>query len=229
MKPTLLSLLAGLFAAGAAQARHPEPLRFRSTHTAPAAPVRKVVLVHGFLDTGSIFRSLRRQLEARDVQCLVPELRPSDGRGGLENLAIQLKAEIEAEYGTEEPISIVAFSMGGLISRHYLQNLGGAARCEKLLTISSPHHGTQAAWLYPSKGAEQMRPGSGFLADLAKTEAQLGRMSVVSYRTPLDLIILPATSSVWDRAVNIEHPALLHPLMLSSGTVLADVQKRILE
>ncbi|MEX1049058.1 MAG: hypothetical protein WED15_06000, partial [Akkermansiaceae bacterium] len=48
-----------------------------------------------------------------------------------------LKADIDAQFGTSEPISIVAFSMGGLVSRHYLQQLGGAARCDKLITISS--------------------------------------------------------------------------------------------
>ena len=232
MKSTLLTLLAGLFASGLSTARNPEPLRFRGTTTAPApagAAVRKVVLVHGFLDRGSVFRLLRRHLEAQGVHCLVPELNPSDGRGGLESLARQLKADIDAQYGPDEPISIVAFSMGGLVSRHYLQSLGGAARCERLFTVASPHHGTWAAWLYPSQGAGEMRPGSGFLTDLGKTENRLGGMDVVSYRTPLDLIILPSTSSVWDRAENIAHPALLHPLMLHSPAVIEDIGRRILE
>jgi hypothetical protein len=34
---------------------------------------------------------------------------------------------------------------------------------------------------------------------------------------------------VWDRAVNIEHPALLHPLMVTSNTVISDIEKRLLE
>ena len=170
---------------------------------------------------------MKRRLEKQGFECLVPKLRPSDGRGGLEALAEGLKKDIDAAYGPAQPISIIAFSMGGLVSRQYLQNLGGAARCERLFTISSPHHGTKAAWVYPTKGAEQMRPGSAFLATLEKSEAKLGKMPIVSYRTPLDLIILPATSSVWDRALNIEHPALLHPLMLTSNTVLSDLERRL--
>jgi triacylglycerol lipase len=232
MKSTILSLLAGLLATGFSSARNPEPLRFRGSPGVPVAPgtaARKTVLVHGFMDTGSIFRQLRRHLEAQGVHCLVPELNPSDGRGGLENLARRLKADIDAQYGPDAPISIVAFSMGGLVSRHYLQNLGGAARCERLLTVASPHHGTWAAWLYPSQGAGDMRPGSRFLDGLGKTENRLHRMAVVSYRTPLDLVIVPSTSSVWDRAENIAHPALLHPLMLNSSTVIEDIGRRILE
>jgi triacylglycerol lipase len=163
MKHTLLSLMLGLFATGSASARNPEPLRFRGTYQPPASPVGRVVLVHGFLETGATFRVMRKRLERAGVQCIVPKLRPSDGRGGLAGLAERLKLDIEAAYGTEQPISIVAFSMGGIVSRHYLQHLGGAARCEKLITISSPHHGTNVAWIYPTQGAVEMRPGSDFL------------------------------------------------------------------
>jgi triacylglycerol lipase len=72
-----------------------------------------------------------------------------------------------------------------------------------------------------------MRPGSEFLTDLDETAHTLGKMPVVSYRTPLDLIILPASSSIWERAENFDFPVLLHPLMLSSPRVLADLEKRL--
>jgi triacylglycerol lipase len=184
-------------------------------------------MVDGFLRTGSTFKSLKQRLEQRGIECYVPRLRPNDGRGGLENAEAHLKEDIDAKFGTKVPISIVAFSMGGLVSRQYLQNLGGAKRCENLITVSSPHHGTLAAWLYPTRGVEQMRPGSRFLADLANSQDRLGDMPIASYRTPLDLIILPPTSSVWNRAENLEFHALLHPLMLTSGGVLSDIERRL--
>ena len=188
----------------------------------------KVVLVHGFLDTGWVFRRMRLRLERRGVDCLVPRLRPNDGRGGLVALAENLKRDIDANFGPSVKIRIVAFSMGGLVSRHYLQFLGGAARCEKLLTISSPHHGTATARFYPSKGARDMRPGSAFLRQLQSTEATLRGVQLVSYRTPMDLMIVPAVSSVWPRALNLDFLVLLHPLMLSDEDVLNDVERRVL-
>jgi triacylglycerol lipase len=198
---------------------------------APAKPpaVQRVVLVHGFLETGTSFKVLKKRLEKRGVECFIPRLKPSDGRGGLEAIAAGLKEDIDARFGPQEPISIVAFSMGGLVSRHYLQNLGGAERCEHLITIASPHNGTEVAKLYPSLGAEQMRPHSEFLAQLHATQDRLGNMPLVSYRTPLDLVILPAKSSIWDRAENLSIPVLLHPLMLSSHCVLSDIERRLLE
>jgi triacylglycerol lipase len=225
--------MAGLLAILPAPAREFRPMR--ATFPAPtrypalSPVVGRVVLVHGFLETGGNFNKLRKRLQNQGYDCLVPRLRPSDGRGGLESVAEKLKRDIDTAFGPEETVSIIAFSMGGLVSRHYLQHLGGASRCEQLITVSTPHHGTSAAWFYPTKGAEQMRPGSGFLAKLAESDSVLGEMPVTSYHTPMDLIILPPTSSVWERAENMAFPVLLHPMMLSSGAVLKDIESRLAE
>ncbi len=189
---------------------------------------RRVVLVHGFLETGSLFKTLKRRLQDRGVSVFVPSLRPIDGRGGLAQTAANLKQDIDARFGPDAPISLVGFSMGGIVSREYLQHHGGTARCQHLITVSSPHHGTRAAGLYPSQGVKEMRPGSPFLENLERTEDRLGKIPVTSYYTRLDLVILPATSSVWDRAENIEHPALLHPLMLTAKPVLDGIEKRLM-
>lgn len=37
---------------------------------------------------------------------------------------------------------LIGHSMGGLVSRYYIENLGGAARVEKLITICTPHYGS---------------------------------------------------------------------------------------
>ena len=220
MKPKLTRLFAALCLAGPACTPSPPPVPPR---------VPRVVLVHGFLENGNTYRMLRTRLEKRGFECLVPRLKHSDGRGGLANLAVHLKQDIDAKFGPEQPISIVAFSMGGLVSRHYLQELGGAARCENLITISSPHHGTKAAFLYPSQGATEMRPGSAFLTSLRRSQDRLGKMPVASYRTPMDLVILPTDSSIWDGAENYQFPVVLHPLMLTSRPVLEDIERRLVK
>lgn len=234
MKPTLLTLLTGLLAALPAPARDFRPLRIThknngTVYRPNCEPVGRVVLVHGFLETGSSMMPLRKRLQKNGFECLVPRLKPNDGRGGLETAAEGLKRDIESAFGPTGRISIVAFSMGGLVSRHYLQHLGGAERCSDLITISSPHHGTHAACLYPTIGAEQMRPGSRFLRGLADSEEALGNMAVVSYRTPMDLIILPPASSAWRMAENLQFPVLMHPLMLNSRAVLDDIEMRLLK
>lgn len=194
----------------------------------PSQPrYEKVVLVHGILEDGTAFSSLRRRLETHGIQCHVPQLKPNDGRDGIDQLAADLKVGIDKEFGPDAHFAMVGFSMGGLVSRYYLQNLGGAERCDAFITVSSPHHGTKLAYAYPGKGARQMRPGSPFLRNLEETEQRLGDIPIVSYRTPMDLIILPTESSVWKRAENHSHPVILHPLMLHSKPVLDDIEKRL--
>lgn len=221
MKRFLSALAAVLLATGCANTRQPASM--------PAPRTRRVVLVHGFLETGSNYKLLKQRLERAGIQCLVPHLIPCDGRGGLERLAAGLKQDIDTAFGPAAPIAIVGFSTGGLVARYYLQNLGGAARCDQLLTVATPHHGTDAANYYPTLGARQMRPGSRFLADLEQSQGRLGKMRVVSYRTHFDLVIYPTESSIWDRAENVEYPVLLHSMMLTSNAVMTDIQRRLVE
>jgi len=190
---------------------------------------RRAVLVHGIFEDGTKLSKMKKRLESHGIECICPKLLHHDGTGGLDYLAAHLKQDIDRSFGPKEPIIVIGFSMGGLVSRYYLQELGGADRCATFITISSPHHGTQVAWTYYSKGAAQMRPGSDFLASLERTEDRLGKIPVVSYRTPMDLIILPYDSSVWERADNVKVPVALHPLMVRSEKVLSDIERRILK
>lgn len=208
-------LFTGIFAT--AVSCHPQPMKPR---------YEKVVLVHGIFEDGKAYDSLKRRLENHGIECFVPKLKPASGAGGLDKLAGQLKTDIDKRFGETEPFALVAFSMGGLVSRYYLQKLGGAARCETFITVSTPHHGTKVAHILTIDGVRQMRPGSDFLRDLHDTEDTLGDIPIVSYRTPMDLIILPTDSSVWDRAENRSYNVALHPMMLHTNAVLDDIEKR---
>jgi triacylglycerol esterase/lipase EstA (alpha/beta hydrolase family) len=110
--------------------------------------------------------------------------------------------------------------MGGLVARYYVQRLGGIERVRRLITISSPHNGTCAAFLRRNGGARQMRPGSAFLCDLNRDVSVLDRIDFTSIWTPFDLMILPAHSSVLPagRAIRVNVGA--HPPMVRNQRVL---------
>jgi len=179
----------------------------------------RVVLVHGIFQQGHSFQWLKRKLEKQGYDCLVPALVPRDARTGIEPLAEQLQREIEQRWGKDASFHMVAHSMGGLVSRYYLQELGGHTRCRSLVTMGTPHHGTHAAFLYPGKGALQMRPQREFLRKLDASSYRLKNLRLLSYRTPLDLIILPSSSSLWHIAENHRIWALAHPLVMHSPRV----------
>lgn len=214
----LLALLLATGLAGAAPKKH-------------APPLRRVVFVHGIFQNGDMaFGTLRHRLESEGIECFAPTLCPADCRGGLDELAVQLKTQIDRRWGPKARFSLVGFSMGGLVARYYLQEMGGAPRCESLITVSCPHRGTLLAWFHPGKGAWQMRPGSDFLRELDRTEGRLGRMPAASYRTPYDWVVLPSDSSVWPRADDNRRFAVAgHVFMTRAEKVMAAIEERLLD
>jgi triacylglycerol lipase len=195
--------------------------------SAPLLAGQRVVFVHGIFEEGKSFVWMKKKFEAQGCECMVPSLKPADARSGLETLAEQLKREVDAKWGADSQIHIVAHSMGGLVSRYYLQELGGHQRCVTFTTLATPHHGTLAAHLYPGKGAFQMRPGSEFLKKLEDGQNRLKHVSVASYRTPFDLIILPSTSSEWNIAENRVVWAPAHPLVMHTPRVQKEILQNI--
>ena len=189
----------------------------------------KVVLLHGIFDTRIGMQPLRKAIVAAGYECLEPSLKPVDGRKGLEPMARQLRDLIEAEWGQNAEFSIVAFSMGGLISRYYLQELDGARRCQGLYTIATPHNGTYLAYLYPGRGARQMRPESPFLETLQKSGHIYEDFEVptTSYRSPLDVVMLPLKSPRWQQGDNVHFWSPIHSALLWEKKLHVDLLKRL--
>ena len=186
------------------------------------------VLVHGINDTPVKFKTMQSTFENQGYRCIVPSLTPKNASKGLEHMAAQLRDIINIEIGkTKAMVCLVGFSMGGLISRFYLQELEGYKVVKLFFTISAPHHGSVLAFLSPSLGARQMRPKSDFIHKLASNSQQLKGLPCYSYWTPFDLMILPATSSKWENAVNIKIFSLAHPLMVKNDQIMTDILLKV--
>ncbi len=125
-----------------------------------------VVLVHGFLDTTAVFKPMSEYLNHHGWQVYSFNLIPNHGYEKLEVLAGQVENYIEKNFAKEQKVDLIGFSMGGLITRYYLQRLGGVARVQRYLNISAPNRGTLTAYSLPLDGIRQMQPGSQFLEDL---------------------------------------------------------------
>jgi triacylglycerol lipase len=177
----------------------------------PADPAKlPVILVHGIHATADDLGRLARHLRAEGRQVFSPTLLPNRGEARLEDLAVQLAAFADRELPGRK-FDLVGFSMGGLVSRYYVQRLGGAARVEHFVTMATPHNGTHMANLRRRPGYVQMRPGSDFLRDLDRDAATLRQLKFTSFYTPLDTIIVPARSSVMPQARNVRMWASIHP------------------
>lgn len=128
-------------------------------------------------------------------------MNPNNGDAPLELLAEQVKIFIEERLGAQQSFDLIGFSMGGLVSRYYVQRLGGLARVNRFVTISAPHKGTILGCFSHRYGIRQMNPFSAFLQDLNSDVEKLQSVKFSSLWTPFDLLILPPKSSVVDSAV----------------------------
>lgn len=131
-----------------------EPVPVAPAHVRPLragrVPRYPVVFCHGMLAFSTLrmqvpkdlncFTPMREFLRARGYRVLFPEVAPTSG---VTERAVQLRDQILA--WTNEPVNIIAHSMGGLDSRHMISHLGMADRVRTLTTICTGHRGTYVA------------------------------------------------------------------------------------
>jgi triacylglycerol lipase len=188
-----------------------------------------VLLVHGISDTEAVFYKMRNYLTQKGKSVYALNLVPNNGDVGLDVLAQQVANYIDTTFDPEQPIDIVGFSMGGIVSRYYVQRLGGIERVQRFITISSPHNGTIVAYGSWRPGCLQMRPNSEFLNDLNSDAVMLKQLNFTSIWTPYDLMIVPARSSQLPIGTEVIIPAASHPWMLTDSRSLAAVAAALAE
>jgi len=174
-----------------------------------------VILVHGIWDTKAIFKTLSAHLSQLGWPVHSLNLTPNDGSLGLDLLAKQLADYISEAFDPEQAIDIVGYSMGGIVSRYYVQRLGGINRVQRFITISSPHSGTLTAYSLPLPGYLHMRPDSDLLRDLNQDVTMLKRINFTSMWTPFDIMIVPAKSSQMPVGKELKLKVLLHRQMVT--------------
>lgn len=186
-----------------------------------------VLLVHGIYDTVAKFQRMSAYLENLGWSVHSLNLTPNDGNERLETLAGQVADCAERTFSAEQPFDLVGFSMGGIVTRYYLQRLGGIERVQRYVSISAPNNGTLMAHALERPGVVQMRPKSPFLQDLNRDVEALQRLNVTVLWTPFDLMILPARSSLMSVGREIRLLVPIHAWMLRDSRTLAAVAQQL--
>ena len=168
-----------------------------------------VVLVHGIHATAGDMTRLARALRAEGREVFTPTLNPHDGSVSIDFLAKQLDEYIEANV-KRRPFDLAGYSMGGVVTRCYLQRHSGLEKVRRYVTLSAPHHGTVMAAFNSGHGGKDMRRGSEFLTKLNAEADVLKDLPFTSFWTPTDLIIVPASSSKMPQAKNVRMWGLGH-------------------
>lgn len=173
-----------------------------------------VLLVHGFLIDMRVFNKMSAYLTALDKQVHRFNLETNYGNLGLDKLAEQISNYVAKNFPPSQKFDLIGLSMGGLVSRYYLQKLGGSDRVERFITISSPHKGTLMAHFLPLTSCVQMRPNSEFLQDLNRDLKPLTKVNYTCLWTPYDFIIVPPESSLLGIGKEIKLEVFTHRMMV---------------
>jgi triacylglycerol lipase len=146
----------------------------------------------------------------------------------IEDLAHELSKFVQKvlKASKSKKLSLVAHSMGGLISQYYLERVGGDKNITKIITAGSPFSGTRAAFLAPhTRAAREMIPNSKFLKSLQSNLKFSDR--IVSIRAKRDQTIWPKASSILEGAKNIESNVVGHNTLMKADEVLKIIKKEL--
>lgn len=186
---------------------------------APRDPgLRGVVLVHGFVCNRGFWTPWLRRLRAQGRAFAAVTLEPVGAP--IESHAPALAdavARVVAATGGQAPL-VVAHSMGGLVVRAWL---AGGGQAHRVVTIGTPHAGTELARLGRTACGRQMRRGSAWLQALAQSEAAVGYAGFTCWWSDCDNIVFPAETATLPGADNRGLPGLPHVGLAFDPRVLA--------
>ena len=188
-----------------------------------------VLLIHGIFRKSAIFHKMSAYLRDLGWSVYTLDLSPHWGNASIDELAKQMADYIDKNFEPQQRLDIVGLSMGGLVTRYYLQRLGGMNRVQRFIAISSPHSGTWTAYTLWGKGCVQMRPGSAFLEDLNRDAALLEKLNFTSIWTDWDFIIVPASSSQISAAKEVKLSVFAHAMMARHSSSLKAVAEALSE
>lgn len=207
-----LSLLAhGLLLPFGTRRTAPQPERRRDART--------VVFVHGLAANRSGFLPMQAYLRLHGHRRQIAISYRS--ANSIEALALRLKREIDAlVHGGR--IDVVAHSMGGLVARFYLQQLGGARRVDRLITLGTPHQGTHAATFVPSALVRQLLPEGPFIRHLNALPPPEG-VQVTSLVAGRDVLVQPLDSARCPHGEVLHFDDLGHVELLFRPAVFSEI------
>ena len=186
--------------------------------------------MHGLWNTPKLFERLIARIEHKNFQVYTPHFPHNFGKISLQTLARDLNHQIMDLVPPDLDIDLVGFSMGGIVSRIWLQNYNGFKRTRRFISIGSPHNGTFTAQFVPSSlfpGIADMKRGSSLLSQLNGDMSSLMAIRCKSFYTKWDLMSFPGWQSKLSIGTSEQLPVLTHKGLITNPASLEILAKEI--
>ncbi|MFC1708078.1 esterase/lipase family protein [Planctomycetota bacterium] len=222
--PTWRLVAKELLAMGAAGVLFPFGVRPVTQRTPRQRNQRTVVLLHGYLSNRSALLPLAGYLRWRGFKQVLSFNYESSQ--GVERAAVKLRGYLRRHVRGGR-IDLVCHSLGGLVARVYLQQLGGARRVDHCITLCTPHAGTYNSYWVPSRVGRELRPDSSLIARLQVTRTGANRVRFLSVVAGSDNVVIPRVFAGHDDVIHMADVG--HTGILFSPRVLRCVADRLFE
>jgi triacylglycerol esterase/lipase EstA (alpha/beta hydrolase family) len=185
-----------------------------------------VVLVHGYLCNQRIWDDVTPQLRAQGHDVFAVNLEPVFC--SIDQYAEIIETAVQAllMHSGQRQVALVGHSMGGLAVRAWLR-AHGASRAARVVTLGTPHAGTQVPNPLLSPNGVQMQWGSPWLSELASAETAGTRSLFDIALTPQDNIVYPQRAQVLPSVTPTVFEGIGHLQMCLDADVIAWLKIRL--
>lgn len=187
---------------------------------------KPILLIHGYLNHGSVWRVLKRKLENVGLGPIYTVNLGSPFRS-IRNYAekVKEKAEAIAAETQREDLILIGHSMGGLVAAWYATQLAPPNTVSDVITIGTPLFGTMMAHIGVGANAREMEPNSPFLQELRDAIALNKQIRFRHLATKSDLLIFPGMSAVIEENEHVFFDHLGHAGLLYSSRAVDQIAR----
>lgn len=193
----------------------------------PAQPWRvPVLLVHGYICNARVWDKMARALHEAGHPVLAITLEPLFG--SIDDYAPQIQHAVQQlqQASGAARVALVGHSMGGLAIRAWIRS-HGSADVAKVITLGTPHQGTQMASWSPTTNAAQMVWRSPWLQALQANETAATRQLMHIALTRHDNIVFPQREQVLPDANVTEFEGMGHLELCLDARVIGYVLQKL--
>ncbi len=186
-----------------------------------------VLLVHGFLCNGAVWRPLEGELRAAGLRYAAVSLQPS--YRDFERQLADLRAAVDwlrARSG-QDRVLLVGHSMGGLLVRAFAgQN---PERVAGAIMVAAPHHGTALGDLIHGIEGGPPSPRARWLQDFNRRSDERLPVPALNLWSGDDNIVVPAASSALREVAGRRSDGYGHMALIAAREARVDLSAAILE
>lgn len=189
--------------------RDSKPNRQRADASPSESEKPLIILVHGYLSNRGIWWRYARHFQKRGYYVAAVNLSPP--LASIESFVEQLQLAI-VHHRKASQVSktiLISHSMGGLVCRAWFSKYGDE-NIAQMITIGSPHNGTQLAPLAFGACAKEMQITSDWHKKMTDKESLYTRQKITSIRSLQDNVVLPNHSADLLHAKNIAFRGVGH-------------------